>query len=190
MTWLSLVALLDDLTRSYHVDTQRIYATGISNGASMVYRLGAELSDRIAAIAPVAGAVGTKIRRLKRPVSVMHFHGTLDEYIPFDGGKGKRSLYGTRYCSIDQSIQSWVQSNECDANPKIDVLSKSGDEMTVTRRTYAAGGHGTEVVLVAIEGGGHTWPGIRSPTATLGKSALNISANDLMWEFFEKHSMK
>ncbi len=183
-------ALLDDLMRSYHIDNRRIYVTGISNGATMTYRLGSELSDRIAAIAPVAGSVGTEISRLKRPISVLHFHGTLDDYIPFLGGKGMKSLYGTPYCSVDQSIQSWVKSNECDENPKIDLLSKNGDQMTVTRKTYAARKDETEVVLVVIEGGGHTWPGMRSPTDTLGQSAMNISANDLMWEFFEKHPMR
>jgi polyhydroxybutyrate depolymerase len=44
--------------------------------------------------------------------------------------------------------------------------------------------------LVVIEGGGHTWPGMRSPANTLGKSALNVSANDLMWEFFQNHKLK
>jgi polyhydroxybutyrate depolymerase len=114
----------------------------------------------------------------------------MDEYIPFLGGKGKRSISGTHYWSVDHSIRTWVKSNGCDDNPKIDLLSKSGDELTVTRKTYAAGKDGTEVVLVVIEGGGHTWPGMRSPAKILGKSALNISANDLMWEFFEKHPMK
>ena len=47
-----------------------------------------------------------------------------------------------------------------------------------------------EVALVVIEGGGHTWPGRRSPATVLGESALNISANDLMWEFFKKHTLK
>ena len=178
-------ALLDDLMGSYLVDPRRIYVTGISNGGTMAYRLGSELSDRIAAIAPVAGAVGTEITQLKRPVSVLHVHGTLDEYVPFVGGKGKRSIYGTQYCSVDESIRSWVQLNGCEENPKIDLLSKSGDEMTVTRKTYAAGKDGAEVVLVTIEGGGHTWPGMRSPGQILGESALNISANDLMWDFFE-----
>jgi polyhydroxybutyrate depolymerase len=69
-------------------------------------------------------------------------------------------------------------------------LSKSGDELTVTRKTFGAGKDGSEVVLVVIEGGGHTWPGMRSPAIVLGKSALNISANDLIWEFFEKHPIK
>jgi polyhydroxybutyrate depolymerase len=183
-------ALLDDLMGSYNVDTRRIYATGISNGAVMAYRLASELSDRIAAIAPVSGSMGTEIRQLKRPVSVLHFHGTLDEYIPFLGGKGKKSVTSTDFWPVDQSIWSWVKSNGCDENRKIDLLSKSGDEMTVTRKTYAGGKDGTEVVLVVIEGGGHTWPGMRSPAVTLGKSALNISASDLIWEFFEKHPMK
>src|SRR3984885_6697634 len=69
-------ALLDDLMGSYNVATRRIYATGISNGAVMAYRLASELSDRIAAIAPVSGSMGTEIRQLKRPGSVLPFYGT------------------------------------------------------------------------------------------------------------------
>lgn len=183
-------ALLDDLIGAYQIDSRRIYATGISNGGTMAYRLAADLSERIAAIAPVAGSMGTVISRLKRPVSVLHFHGTLDEYIPFDGGKGKKSLYGTHYGSVDQTIQTWVDANECLESPKTEWLSKNGDEMRVTRKTYAGGKDGAEVVLVAIEGGGHTWPGRKAPVQTLGKSALNILANDLIWAFFCKHAMK
>jgi polyhydroxybutyrate depolymerase len=182
--------LLDDLMGSYQVDTQRIYATGISNGAVMAYRLASELADRIAAIAPVAGSMGTEIGQSRRPVSVLHIHGTLDEFIPFLGGKGKKSITSTQFWPVDHSIGSWVKSNGCDENPKIDLLSKSGDEMTVTRKTYAADKDGTEVVLVVIDGGGHTWPGMRSPARTLGASAMNISANDLIWDFFEKHPIK
>jgi predicted esterase len=70
-------ALLDDLIRTYPVDAEQIYATGMSNGAVMAFRLASELSDRIAAIAPVAGAVGTNSNPPKRPVSVLHFHSRL-----------------------------------------------------------------------------------------------------------------
>jgi polyhydroxybutyrate depolymerase len=50
-------------------------------------------------------------------------------------------------------------------------------------------GTGAGVVLFVIQGGGHTWPG-REPRLTyLGKATKNISANDLMWEFFKKHPM-
>ncbi len=183
-------ALLDDLMRAYPVDARRVYATGMSNGAIMAYRLASELSDRIAAVAPVAGSVGTEISQPKRPVPILHFHGTRDEFIPFKGGRGKKSLTGTDFRSVDDTIRAWVKANGCDEYAKIDQLSKSGDEMTVTRKTYGGGKDGTEVVLVLIEGGGHTWPGMRSPAKILGKSELNVSANDLMWEFFQKHKLK
>jgi polyhydroxybutyrate depolymerase len=181
-------ALLDDLIQTYPVDAQRIYSTGLSNGAIMAYRLAAELSDRIAAVAPVAGSVGTEIVQPKRPVSILHFHGTLDEFIPFTGGRGKRSISGRNFRSVDDSIRMWIKANGCDENPKIDVLSEGRDGLKVTRNTYGNGRDGAEVVLVVIEGGGHTWPGRKSPTRLLGKSTLNISANNLMWEFFTNTS--
>ena len=62
--------------------------------------------------------------------------------------------------------------------------------MKVTRKTFDGGKDGAEVVLVVIEGGGHTWPGQQPPVGFIGKSAMNISANDLLWEFFVKHPMK
>ena len=183
-------ALLDDLMRAYPVDAQRVYATGMSNGAIMAYRLASELSDRIAAIAPVAGSVGTEISQPKRPVSVLHFHGTKDEYIPFMGGRGEKSSTGTDFRSVDDSIRAWVKANGCDETPKTDVLSeerrRDESDPQDLRRRQGWGGSG----LVVIEGGGHTWPGMRSPARSLGKSALNVSANDLMWEFFQKHPLK
>ena len=48
-------ALLDAVEQSVCVDASRVYATGVSNGGGMVARLACELSDRLAAIAPVAG---------------------------------------------------------------------------------------------------------------------------------------
>jgi polyhydroxybutyrate depolymerase len=83
-----------------------------------------------------------------------------------------------------------VKANGCDETPKTDVLSEGGDGMRVTRKTYGAGRDGAEVALVVVEGGGHTWPGRRSPAKILGRSTLSVSANDLMWEFFQKHPMK
>ena len=180
-------ALLDDLAKDFQIDMQRVYATGMSNGAIMVYRLASDLSDRIAAIAPVAGTMATEKCEPKHPVPVIHFHGTEDEYVPFLGGKGKRTPPGMDFRSVDHSIQTWVKLNGCDPKPTVDVLSKDGDDLKVTRTTYTTGKDGAEVVLVVIENGGHTWPGMKVATAILGESALNISANDLMWEFFQKH---
>jgi polyhydroxybutyrate depolymerase len=180
--------LLDDLATVVNVDEKRVYACGMSNGAMMCYRLAAELSDRIAAIAPVAGTIAIEESDPKRPVPVIHFHGTNDKMVPFETAVGKvRASY--RGMSVDDSIQTWIKLNDCDDNSKVtDVLSKPDDDLKVTRTSYGPGKNGANVVLVVVEGGGHTWPG-RKPRFR-GKSALNISANDLIWEFFQKHSMK
>ena len=180
--------VLDDVSARTNVDTKRIYACGMSNGAMMCYRLAAEMSDRIAAIAPVAGTIAIAENHPKRPVPVLHFHGNADPIVPFDHATTKSSFM--KLNSVDESIQTWVKLDGCDAKPTEDVLSKDGDDMKVTRQTYGGGKDGSEVVLVTIEGGGHTWPGQKPPVEFIGKSAMNISADDLMWEFFQKHPMK
>jgi poly(3-hydroxybutyrate) depolymerase len=187
-------ALLDDLATVANVDANRIFAAGLSNGGIMAHRVASELSDRIAAIAPVGGPLMMEVPNNKRPVSVMHFHGTADEYAPFKGGFGKG--FGgnkgvTNFRSVDHTIQSWIKANGC--NPKPEALAlpdKVADEMKSTRKAWSGGKDGSEVVLIEIEGGGHTWPGMEPPLAALGKSTMDISANDMMWDFFRKHPLK
>lgn len=182
--------ILDDLTRSANIDTMRVFATGMSNGGMMAYRLAAELSDRIAAIAPVGGPIGTETIKPKRPVSVIHFHGTDDEFAPFNGGMGKGTS-GTKFYSVEHSVQAWVKANGCEKDPVVTKYpDKAREGTTVTRKTYGSGKDGSEVVLIVIEGGGHTWPGQAPRVRALGKSTRDISANDLMWEFFQRHPMR
>lgn len=184
-------ALLDDLATAANVDAKRVFATGMSNGGIMSYLLASDLSDRIAAIAPVGGPMGTESCHPKRPLSVMHFHGTNDEFAPFKGGKGTKSLSGTQFYSVEHSINAWVKANGCPQEPAVSTFPDVAKDGTkVTRRIYGPGRDGAQVVLFVIEGGGHTWPGQQPRVAFLGKSTRNISANDLMWEFFMKHPMK
>lgn len=181
--------VLDELETICNVDKQRVYACGMSNGAMMCYRLAAEMSDRIAAIAPVAGTIAIAESKPRRPVPVIHFHGTKDNLVPFDRPKGKSSPL-MLLKSVPESIETWVNINGCDKTPQASVLSKPEDETKVTRQTYAQGKEGAEVVLIVIDDGGHTWPGKQPPVGFIGKSAKNISANALMWEFFQKHPLK
>ncbi len=184
-------ALLNDLAEVAKIDTKRVFATGMSNGAIISYRLASELSERIAAIAPVAGPMGTETCSPKRPVPVMHFHGTDDEFAAFKGGPGPKSLSKTDFYSVEHSIRAWVKANGCPAEPKVEQLPNTADDgMTVTRKTYGPGRNGSEVILLVIEGGGHTWPGRETRAKWLGDVTKDISANDLMWEFFEKHPMR
>ena len=183
-------AILEDMASVAAVDGKRVFATGISNGGMMAYRLAAELADRISAVAPVAGTLCLDAPRPVRPVSVIHFHGTLDEFVPIAGGRGPRSMSQADFLPVDEAIRTWVEINGCRREPIITELPKTADDrMTVVRQEYAARRDGTSVVLYVIHGGGHTWPGRSTRIAMLGPSTLNISANDLLWEFFEKHPM-
>lgn len=188
-------ALLDDLATVAKVDARRVYATGLSNGGIVSHYVASELSDRIAAIAPVGGPLMMEAPNAKRPVPVMHFHGTADEFAPFKGGYGKGSFGRgkgvTDFRSVEHTIQAWVKVNGCGPEPKIEPLPDiAADGMKVTRKTWTGARDGGEVVLIEIEGGGHTWPGMEPIVKQLGPSTKDISANDLMWEFFQRHSLK
>ena len=182
--------LLDDLGTVVNVDPRRVYATGMSNGAMMCYRLAAELSDRIAAIAPVAGTMAIETCQPRRPVPVLHFHGTSDGLVLF-GGPDERIPKNLKFLSVDDSVRTWAKLDGCPDTPTIVRLPDLADEgTTVVRRSYGPGKDGAEVILYVIEGGGHTWPGRDPRVRFLGKSTRDISANDLIWDFFQRHPMK
>lgn len=182
-------AILADLATLLPIDRRRIYSTGMSNGGIFSYRLAVELSDRIAAIAPVGGPMGEWDAVPLRPMPVCHFHGTADEHVPYPGGLGMRSLSKIMFRSAEDSVRYWAQHNGCALTPEIEELPALIDDGTsVKRTTFPAGPSDAEVVLYAIHGMGHTWPGREPMYATLGATTHNLIANDVLWEFFEKHS--
>jgi len=179
-------ALLDDLESAYHVDANRIYVTGHSNGAIMAHRLACALSDRIAAIAPVSGPLGIDTCTPDRPVPVLHFHGTADLCAPYNGGKAKAPGAGD-FPSIPSTIDGWVKRDGCPSEGH--ETYKKGN---VTCTTHSPCTGGAEVTLCLVEGGGHAWPGGTSyPSKGFcgGMQTQDISANDAMWEFFQRHPL-
>jgi polyhydroxybutyrate depolymerase len=181
---------LDDLQSCLAVDAKRVYATGLSNGGMMCYRLASEMSDRIAAIAPVAGTIAIDNYHPKRPVPVIHFHGTADKLVSFEGPSNEATqAFGFK--SVPETMRIVVGVNRCAAEPQTTELpDKSHDGTKVIRKTYKPREGGAEVVLYVIEGGGHTWPGRQPPVRFIGKSTTQISANDLIWDFFQRHPLK
>jgi len=168
-------ALIADLAQIINVDAKRIYATGFSNGAIMAYRLGCDLADQIAAIAPISAAQETEDCQPSRPISVIHFHGIGDKLNPYDGG--------SRFTSVKDSIQFWVNQDDCPTQP---VTGRSG---SIVHDIYAPCVQGTSVELYTIEGGEHAWPGGEAVSAEIGKPTMEISATQVMWEFFMVHPM-
>ena len=182
--------LLDDLATVVAIDPKRVFATGMSNGGMMCHRLAAELSDRIAAVAPVAGTLALPAVHPKRPVPVIHFHGSADGIVPFAGPRG-RTPPNMQFRSVPDTIAAWVEADGCPKTPTVEKLPDAADDgTTVTRTTYGPGTDGAEVVLIEVKEGGHTWPGRPPPAPYLGKSTSDVKAVDLAWDFFQKHPMK
>ncbi|MGE0784472.1 MAG: PHB depolymerase family esterase [Sandaracinaceae bacterium] len=169
-------AVLDDVEARYCVDTHRIYATGLSNGGFMANRVGCEIGDRVAAIAPVAGMLLQDTCTPAQAVGVVHFHGTLDYIVPYNGN----SVLG--FPPVEDAIALWAAADGCDPEPS--ETYRNGD---VVCETYVGCSGGVEVELCRVRLGGHTWPDgyVR---AAGGYTTHDISANEHMWEFFQRHT--
>jgi len=190
-------ALIDHLVKERNIDKRRIYITGISNGAMMSNRLACELAGKIAAIAPVAGNMPYDLLphcSPSRPVSVLMISGTNDSMIPWEGGEArfKRFEFG-KVLSVAETIKFWVAHNRCKPTPDItwEPDSNPQDGTRVRKETYGGCREGTEVILYAIEGGGHTWPrGLQYlPERIVGKTSDDIDANKVIWSFFKKQGV-
>jgi polyhydroxybutyrate depolymerase len=180
--------LLSRLQSEINLDPARTYAAGMSNGAMMAYRLASEAADVFAAVATVAGTMGSNTCSPSRPVSILHFHGGNDEFVPVAGGVGRRSVTGTHHFSVEHSIRSWVEANGCPREPVVTQLANSEDDGTSTvRYDYGPGREQSEVVLYLIQGAGHVWPGRPPRPYYLGKTTYNVLANQLIWQFFQRH---
>ena len=168
-------SLLNTLIGDYSIDTNRIYATGMSNGGFMSYRLACELSDRIAAIAPVECSMTMTSCTPNRVVPIIHFHSYLDTHIPYDGGigSGPSNHYNP---PIDSVLNVWASNNSCGI---LNDTIINNAQYTLTKWTDCD--CETEIHCYITQDGGHSWPGV-------GGSAY-INATDLMWTFFQQYSL-
>lgn len=184
-------ALLDAVAARLPVDPRRVHAAGMSNGAMMAYRAAAELSGRIASIAPVAGPLALASIAPARPVPVLHFHGTLDQFTPLEGGIGRRSVTRVSHRPVVEGLLEWVHANGCCPAAERESVPCTDDGISIERFTWrsAGGAAAGEVVFYRLEGAGHTWPGRRPDSFYLGPSALSLDANSLIWEFFARHPL-
>lgn len=191
-------ALIDHLVKERQVDKNRVYVTGISNGAMMSFRLACELTGKIAAIAAVSGNMPYDLAphcSPARPISVLMISGTADPLMPWGGGEaGSRRVKVGRVLSVAQTVKFWTAHNQCAPTPSItwEPPRDPRDSTRVRKEVYEDGKEGTEVILYAIEGGGHSWPKGHQylPELFVGKTSQNLDANEVIWNFFKKQSRK
>ncbi len=200
-------AVIDLLAAQYKIDTSRVYVTGHSNGAMMSYRLACEMSDRIAAIAPNAGQREVAECKMKRPVPVLHMHGTKDPCALYDGGEkcggcfSKFLGFGVeedRSCLPVRTVaQDAAKLNGCSMETEITLQKGS-----VTCEQYKCA-KDAAVELCSIAGMGHRWAGTNDngPTACakqpdkkicsrfaeiVGPGNKDVDAGELAWAFFSR----
>ena len=186
-------AVIDDAESFFTVDAQRIYATGISNGGQMAYRLAAQLSTRIAAVAPVAGdrTIGQFWGPPPRPFPVIAFHGEHDTYLAYGGGgtPPHSGFEAVNRIPVMDTIKGWV--SQAKGNPDKYELTKIG---SATRYHFSpVSAEGEEIDFWVLADGGHTWPGGHKSKfedrLNVGHINQDIFASELIWEFFKKHNL-
>lgn len=179
-----LLALTDTLHNWHNIDLNRIYATGFSNGGFMSYRLACEASDRIAAIAPVAGTMPIAIANNCQPTRsfpVLHIHGTADFIVPYAGNSS--------FLSVGESIEYWRNSNNCNLEPQlIDLPDIVQEGSTVQQFIWENCDDESQVQLLKVVGGGHTWPGYDGFMG-IGNTNMDIDASAMIWEFLSQFSL-
>jgi polyhydroxybutyrate depolymerase len=178
--------LIDHLVNEYPIDDKRIYVTGMSNGGMMTHRLGIELSNRIAAIAPVVGTVFGDERKSAHPVPALMINGLLDRSVPNAGGAP-----GGRFTDAWDGVPAkpaldqgtfWASSNGCEATPT------KFETATHSRWQYKCP-VGRDVELIVLKDNGHAWPGGQQGNRRGDKPSAALNATEVIWDFFRSHPM-
>jgi polyhydroxybutyrate depolymerase len=191
-----LGSVIDAVEHDLCIDRTRVYVTGYSNGAFMASTLGCVMADRLAAIAPVAGARFDAGCAPDRPLPVLAFHGTADPIVAFDGGTSERgaslqfdaesaaNFTGDVNRPVLDSVADWADVDDCAGRP---TQRPSSPHVVLVQWNCPAG---QEVALYEVIGGGHSWPGSAfsaSVAEVVGPTTMEIDASELIWEFFAAH---
>jgi polyhydroxybutyrate depolymerase len=192
-------AMIDHFQQKYSVDPKRVYATGVSNGGHMVYRLGLEIPQRFGALAAMAAnlpvATNLDCAESGRPVTMAILNGTQDPINPYEGGlvtiMGNSSRGAVRPASA--TLKYWADlagaaQVETTRLPEVD----GNPDSWITRETWR-GRDSIEVRLYTLHGAGHVMPARSGPLMTqlldmlLGGAAGDMESATELWEFFDAH---
>ncbi|MEM8527711.1 MAG: T9SS type A sorting domain-containing protein [Bacteroidota bacterium] len=174
--------VIDHIDGDFNVDLSRVYSTGFSNGGFLSTILANELSDRIAAIAPLSGTI-PKSRPFEpvRAVPALYIFGTADPISPYEGNEFSRP--------VEETLEVWINKNGCDSEPILTPLPDivSADSSTVERLEWQ--NCEAELAHLRITNGGHQWFGGVNLLPFLGFFNQDINASSEIWNFFSRQSL-
>lgn len=166
------LAIIEAVSAKARVDRRRIYASGISNGAEMSWRLACDAPDVFAAFGFVAGGYMEVCNAPPRPPLII-FHGTDDKILPYDGGGP--------FMAVRKFAIRWAAGPGCNPAEKAEIIYQNGDATGERWRCQK----GREVDLYTLQGKGHSWPGSAMPARVTSK---DVDATAAMWAFFREHA--
>lgn len=169
-----LRALIGQLTADYPVDPERIYLFGYSQGGSTVNGLAAELSDLLAAVAPMHGfASNGFVRASESKLPFMQVWGREDGSVRADGKAGPDGLI---YETVTETASEWARAQGCAASGATPWRSAADGTLGWRCQQHDDCRQGSEVVSCSWQGG-HDWP-------RLGEDEFGWQ---VMWDFFQSH---
>lgn len=177
--------LIDKLLAGYKINPKKVYATGHSNGGMLSYRLACEISSKIAAIAPNGCTMVVAACNPSRPVPVLHMHSVLDTKVPYQGGSGSGVGTSTIHLpSLDSVLNAWSLKNTCTSGAQV-LVNNSNYKFT----KWSACNNAVTIQYYLTQDGGHGWPGGLPGGPFSDTPSTVISANDLLWEFFQQYQL-
>ena len=178
-------SLIDALQKLHNIDSDRIYVTGMSNGGMMVHCLGCNLSDNIAAIAPVSSSMWETEKCAPTDfLPVIIFHNIDDAVIPYYGGRSVdwiADFFDLKHTPVLDAVDFWVKHNHCSLSPQ------KIREGNVYSELYSDCEENADVLFYSISDGGHSWPGGKKGWFLGDKPVQDFSASEIIWSFFKTH---
>lgn len=201
-----VMAVLDQVKAKYPVDSNRVFAMGLSNGGFFAQKLAIEHSETFAAISVVIATMGKPLSETfqpTKPVSVLYMNGTEDPLMPYEGGAVGIRITPFRYrqmeaprgraISTDQAIALWAKYNGTQEKPSVAKTlpnQSPSDGSTIEYTLWDEGKQGTAVALYKVVGGGHAIPGGVQylPVSVIGRPNQDAMGLELIWDFFQQHA--
>jgi polyhydroxybutyrate depolymerase len=189
-----LLGVIEDIHSRFNIDKSKIYMVGFSNGGMLTYLFASRYTEILAAAAPLAASIGSKRSGMdsiwmtpkpKKILPLIVFHARDDQNVPYEGGFSPKKKEEREYLSVSESVNFWIDNNQCNAIPSIETLHSE----QVIKKTWTGPAEKNKVILYTIEEWGHRWPGhYYTDELTEADPFKEFDAAEIIWNFFKQYT--